>query len=466
MNKKFGEDFSVGSIPRHLVRFSVPILMGMLLSAAYNIINAIWVGNILGGKAVGAVAVVFPIMLILIALITGVTNATSILVSQYYGAGDHEHIRKVVNNSWTIAGITVVLVTSGGLLTTGPILKLMGTPPEIFGYADSYLKITILSFAFMYIAHLLMAILRGIGNTMVPMVFMIISTVLNGILDPLLIIGIGPFPRLGLNGAADASLISVIVASGMGLLYMRKKYAGMPVNFSHISFEWPIMKSLITIGLPGFLQQAMVSFGYAFVTFFINSFGTQATAAFGITSRIDTLVVMPAMAVFSAVATLSAQNIGAGKFGRIREIFKWGVILNSVTIIIITLLVMIAAPQVMRAFVKDEQIIKIGVTYLRIVGIGYFFFAISFVSGGIINGAGKSVITMLISFISLCLARIPIVALLAKTHLGLKGIWVGIVLSYLVTTVCSVWYYLSERWKRTDPDRDNGVVLEAAPVAE
>jgi len=178
-----------------------------------------------------------------------------------------------------------------------------------------------------------------------------------------------------------------------------------------------------------------------------------AIAAYGITSRIDSMAIMPAMAVFMAVSTLTAQNLGAKKIERIKGIFKWGVILNSVMILIISLLVVVFSKSIMHIFVSDKKIISIGVNYLVIVGSSYILFAISFVSNGIINGSGKTIVTMLFSFISLCLIRIPLAWVLSGTSLGIKGIWIVIAISFAITTAMSLGYYFSGKWKVQTSDQ-------------
>ena len=454
MNNSFGKDLTTGSIPKHLIKFALPLLVGNLLSTGYSIINAIWVGNLLGKDAVGAVAVCFPIILGLVALCSGATLATSILISKAYGANDHDMIQRVVNNSWSIAVAMISMVTIGGLFLSKTILSLLGTPQEIMPIATEYLKITIIGFIFVYLSYLISSILRGVGNTVIPLIFIIISTAMNALLDPLLIMGLGPIPRLGLNGAAFASLISTSVATILGLIYVLKKYAKKPVNPSGLWFEKKTIIEILKIGLPSFGQQMLLSVGYAFITIFVNGFGASAIAAFGITSRLDSIVAMPAMAMMMAASTLTAQNIGAGKPERIKEVLKWGIIINIPVVFAISAVCVTFPETIMHIFVKDMTVIQTGVEYLRIVGVGYLSFAVFYVSNGIVNGAGKTISTMIISFISLCVIRVPLAGFLSHTSLGLRGIWFAIVASFTVTTISSLLYYFLGTWdKSTDKVR-------------
>ena len=449
MNHQFGKDLSSGSIPRHLIKFALPILIGNLLSTGYNVINTIWVGNLLGKNAVGAVAVSFPIFLGMIALCSGATLATSIMISTAYGAKDNALIQKIVNHSWTVGFIIIAFVTIGGVISAEVMLKLLSAPREIIPLATGYLRITMLNFAGLYLSYLVSSILRGIGDTTMPLIFIIISTVVNSILDPVLIIGIGPIPSLGLNGAAIASLISTCSAVIPGLIYMKYKYGKEPIILSKLQFDVSTILKILKIGLPSFAQQMMVSMGYAFITAFVNAFGVASTAAFGVTSRIDSIVAMPAMAMMLAASALTAQNIGAGKPERIKSILKFGIIINVPVILVISLLCVCFPATIMRIFVKEADVINVGIDYLRIVGAGYPFFIIFYVSNGIINGAGKTISTMIISFISLCVIRIPLAGLLSQTSLGIHGIWIAIVISFAITTVNSLIYYTHGKWRKT-----------------
>lgn len=451
MNNKFGNDLTTGSIPKHLIQFALPILIGNLLSTGYSIINTIWVGNLLGKDAVGAVAVSFPIFLALLALCSGATLATSILISKAYGAKDYDAIQRIVNNSWAIAIIMILMITVGGLLLSDTLLGFLGTPKEIMPLASQYLKIVVISFVGIYLSYLVASILRGIGNTAIPLAFIVFSTALNALLDPLLILGLGPMPKLGLNGAAYASLIACGFSTILGVIYVCRKYKGQPINPSGLSLEKKTVKEIIIIGFPSFIQQMLVSMGYAFITSFVNGFGSAATAAFGITSRIDSIVAMPAMAMMMSASALTAQNLGAGKQERIKDIFKWGILVNIPVILVISLLCFNFSGAIMRIFVKDSAVIQIGIEYLRIVGLGYLSFTVFYISNGIINGAGKTISTMLISFVSLCLIRIPLAASLSNTSLGLRGVWFAIVISFVVSLVSSLSYYFLGTWnpKRT-----------------
>ncbi|WP_426445320.1 MATE family efflux transporter [Paenibacillus sp. S-38] len=456
MKQHFGKDLTTGSIPQLLLQFALPILIGNLLSTGYSVINAIWVGNLLGQDAVAAVAVSFPVFLAVVALCSGATLATSILVSKAYGSKDYARIQQIVNNSWSMGiGIILVLMTAG-LLLSETLLGWLGTPAEIMPLADGYLKLTLVGSAGMYLSFLVSSILRGIGDTMIPLVCILLSTVLNAVLDPLLILGAGPLPELGLNGAALASLLSSGTALLTGLLYMKRKYKQEPINPTGLALDKSIVGEIVKIGLLSFAQQMLVSMGYGFITVFVTSFSAASIAAFGVASRLDSIAAMPAMAMMMAVSTLTAQSIGAGKPERIKSILKWGILMNIPIILAISAVCVLFPETIMRLFVKEADVIQAGLRYLRIVGAGYLFFIFFYVSNGILNGAGKTLSTLIITLISLCVVRIPLAGLLARTELGLDGVWYAIVISFAVTTLSSLFYYGWGRWAKDIPGREQG----------
>jgi putative MATE family efflux protein len=451
MGKKFGTDLTVGSIPRHLLFFSIPMLLGNLIQISYSLINTIWVGHLVGEDAVGAVGISFPIFFILMGFAMGITLATTILVAQYYGAKDYKMVEKVVNNSFSLPLIIAAVLTTLCILSRNYLLGLMNTPPENFAMASSYLKIMLLSFVLMYMGFLISSILRGIGDTVTPLIFMSIGIGLNAILDPFLIGGFGPFPRLGLNGAAYATLISQGTALGIGFAYLNRRNHLVAFHPKKLIFDRHLTLLVFKIGVPSIIQQSLFSIGAMFVTSFVNSFGSVATNAFGAVGRVDMIAFMPAMSMSMAVSALTGQNLGAGKPQRVKEIFKSGIVMTSSITLCISLIVVFLSKLILTMFGlgDDEKVMEIGMTYLRIVGSCYIFFAVMFISNGVINGAGHTMITMTFSLLTLWLVRVPISWLLSKTSLGIIGIWIAIALSFLATMVVSLTYYFSGRWKKS-----------------
>ena len=449
MDKRFGRDLTVGSIPRHLLNFSIPMLIGNMLQSGYSIINMIWVGNIVGENGLGATAVSFPIMFILIGLAAGITMATSVLVAQFYGAKNYERMKKVVDNSISLGFVLSITLSITGILCSDLLLRLMDTPDAIFSMASSYLKISLGGAILLYMMFTVSSILRGVGDTVTPLMFMGSGVVINALLDPLMIIGIGPFPKMGLNGAAWASVVSQAISLTFALVYLNRKTHIIAINLRTLTFDKHIIWLICKIGFPSTIQQSLVSIGQAFVTTYVNYFGPSAIAAFGAAGRIDMVATMPAIAIGMATTALTGQNLGAQKPERVKEIFKWALLLGTVISGVVAIFAFACPHLILSVFIHHDPVLEIGIQYLHIVAPCYLLFALMFVSAGVVNGAGQTLIPMLFTLISLWLVRVPLAWYLSQhTSLGIKGIWIAMACGFAVTAAVGYLYFIFGGWRK------------------
>ncbi len=447
MKPGFGRDLTTGSIPRHMVAFSIPMLVGSFLQTAYSFINAIWVGQFLGTPALATVTVSFPVIFVLYAIGMGLTLATSILVSQNYGARRMDELRQVVDSSCVLIYSLSIVLTVLGELFAPNILRAMDTPPEVFPHSVDYLRIVLLSLPFGFGLFLIRSMLQGVGDSKTPLYFQGGSVLLAAILDPLMMFGWLGFPKLGLNGTAWASVISQVAAFIALIAYLRAKKLPVAPAWPRLSHLGPMTWKTLRIGLPSAVQQSLVSIGMLLVTGIVNGFGEVATAAYGAATRIDQIAFMPAMTFGMAVSTLAGQNLGAGHHHRVREVFSWGCLFSGGVTFLISAVAVAFPDALLRIFVTDAGVIDLGVSYLHIVGASYVIFALIFVSNGIINGAGNTLTTTLFSLISLWMVRVPGAYELSR-HLGnVRGVWYAIALSFVVSLIVSMSYYFSGRWK-------------------
>lgn len=448
MTKTIGRDLTEGSIIRHLIAFSTPLLLGNIFQVLYNTVDSIWVGQFLGPEALGAVSVSFPITFVLISMVMGITMATSVLVSQYAGAKDTDMISNTINNSFLLLGIAAVVFTSLGLIFSRKVLTLLNTPEDVLGYAVEYLNIYLLGLIFTFGYNVISSVLNGLGDSKTPVKFLIIATITNIILDPVFIFGVGFIPRMGIAGAALATILSQALSFFLIFRFLIKKDHFIKPKFKNFTFDRELSWKLIKIGLPAGIQQIVVSMGLTIMTGIINLFGSNAVAAFGAASRLDQFAHMPAMSLGLATSALTGQNLGAAKHERIKEIFKWGSILSGGITMIIVILVMVIPKAVLQIFTSAAHVLDIGSSYLRIVGISYIPFSLMFVTNGILRGAGDTLPTMVFSIISLWLIRIPLARYLSSLEsLGVNGIWIAIAISSVISMLLSQTYYLSGKWK-------------------
>jgi putative MATE family efflux protein len=424
------------------------MLVGNGIQMAYSVINAFWVGNGLGDNAMAAVTVSFPAFFVLQALAIGLTMAAGILASQAYGAKDWQHFKKVVQNSFFLTGIASIICTLASFFFAKPILTLIDTPPQIMPMATSYLRIFVWHIPFAFLIFLIASLLRAVGDSRTPLYFQGVAVLLATILDPILMFGWLGFPRFGVNGTAIATVIVNVGASTTALFYLYHKRHTVVPDLRSLQLDWATCWLMVKIGLPSSVQQSIVSISILAITRLVNSFGPSGVAAFGAASRIDQFAFLPAMTVGMAVSTLAGQNVGAQKYDRVHEVFKWGIALGG-GIALTASLIFITIPDIlMKGFTHSPEVIKLGVHYLRIVGSGYFILATLFVSNGVINGAGKTLVTTFFAMISLLIVRIPAATFLSAILKSMDGIWYGMVIGFLVGMLMSVSYYYSGRWKQ------------------
>lgn len=462
-----GRDMTQGSILSHLIAFATPMLIGNALQAFYNTVDSMWVGRFLGPASLAAVSVSFPVIFVLVSLVMGVTMATTVLVAQNVGAKRMDVVRKVINNSVALLVIAGSAVSILGVLIHKKILALINVPPEIMPEASSYLSIILAGLVFMFGYNVFGAILRGLGDSRTPLLFLTYATVMNIILDPLMIFGVWPFPRMGVAGAAAATVISQAFSGALAWRYMLKKSNLLGRSLSDYRIDPELSKATLRVGLPVGVQQMVMSVGMLVVSSVINSFGETVVAGFGAGARLDQFAVMPAMSVGLAVSGMVGQNLGAGKHERVREIvMRAGAI--SVSIACVFLAVAMLAPRlVLSIFTTSPEVLDTGTTYLRIASLTYVPFAIMVTTNGVMRGAGDTFATMVISISTLWLVRVPLARYLSSLpSLGSNGVWWAMVASSLMGMVLSVAYYSTGRWKhkvlvRRPPDELAVELVEA-----
>ena len=443
-----GRDLTTGSVPRHVAAFALPMLAGNVLQTAYSFINAFWVGKFLGSSALAAVTVSIPIVFVTIAAAGGLTLATNVLVAQHFGARDWASLRRTVQTSVTLVGGTSLVLLALGLAGAPHLLRLVNTPPEIFPVALGYLKISMCTIPLGFGMFLIGSMLRGIGDSQTPVYFQAVSVAMNTVLDPLLMFGWLGLPRLGLNGTAWATLFAQSAAVVALLAYAPRRQPLVAPDWRRLHIHRHTAGLLVKIGLPAMVQQSVVSVSMVVIVGLVSGFGADADAAFGAAIRIDQLAFLPALTIGMAVSTLAGQNIGAQRVQRVREVFWWGLALSGVISLAFSVLAVSLPELLLRIFLNEPGVIAIGSSYLRIVGFSYVLLTVMFVSNGVINGAGHTLPTTLMSMMSLWGVRLPLAACLARSLHSVTGIWYAMLIGVTAGMLMSLAYYSTGRWKQ------------------
>jgi putative MATE family efflux protein len=273
---------------------------------------------------------------------------------------------------------------------------------------------------------------------------------------------------MGLNGAAWASVISQAISLTFGIVYLNRKNHLIAINLRKLTFDKHIVWLICKIGFPSTIQQSLVSIGQAFVTTYVNYFGAAAIAAFGAAGRIDMVATMPAIAIGMAATALTGQNLGAQKPERVKEVFKWALLLGTAISGVIAIFAFSFPRIILSVFIHHEPVLDIGIQYLHIVAPCYFLFALMFVSAGVVNGAGQTLVPMLFTLISLWVVRVPLAWYLSQhTPLAITGIWIAMAAGFTITAAVGYLYYVFGGWRKaaakiqSPMDKPIEMILEA-----
>lgn len=451
-NSKGGRpSLTEGPIAKTLFLFSLPILLGNVLQSLNGSINAIWVGQFLGEQALAATSNANILMFLLISSIFGIAMAAVILIGQNLGAKRVEEAKRVVGTSVVFFAGLSIIVGGIGVLFSPAILTWMNTPADAMALAVTYTRILFVGVPFMFGYNLVMAVLRGSGDAKTPFYFLLLSAALDIALNPLLIRGMGPFPEMGIAGSAVATLIAQSVSFGLLLVYLYAKsyFLRITRNDLHLlTLNGPILKSLIGKGLPMGLNMVVVSLSNLLLIHLVNSYGSEASAAFGVASQISAYVQMPAMAIGAAATSMAAQNIGAGNWGRVHRITWVGVGFNIALTGAIVLLITAFNRQTVGLFLPQEgQAIELGVHINHVTLWSFILFGIFNVVAGVVRSSGAVIVPMLFTFTALLIVRIPLSYWLGGRY-GFDEIWWSFPISFALGAIFNVAYYRFGKWKQ------------------
>jgi len=436
-------DLTTGKESTQIFKFAMPMLLGNVFQQLYNIVDSIIVGNYLGKEALGAVGASFPIIFVLISFIVGLAMGSTVIISQYFGAKQYKNIQKSVDTIMISLMVASVLVTIIGLALSGFIFELLKLPAEIIPQAKVFFQVYVGGIIVFFGYNGVAAILRGLGDSKTPLVFLVISTVVNIILVVVFVI----YFKWGIVGAAIATIIAQGGAFFTAIIYLNRTHEIIQIRLFNLTFDKEIFKKSLEIGLPSGLQHTFVALGMMALFRIVNEFGTDAVAAYSVAGRIDSFAMLPAMNFSAALSTFVGQNIGAQKPERVKKGFESTLLMTSIVSVTVTLSVIFFSRQFMGFFTNDTQVVEIGARYLIIVSSFYILFTTMFICAGVLRGAGDTIIPMFVTLISLWLIRIPVSWALSK-HLGVEGIWWGIPIAWAIGAIFSYLYYRSGRWKK------------------
>ena len=438
-----------GPIIKSLLALAVPIALANILQAAYQLIDAYWVGR-LGGSAVAAVSVTNPVMFLTIGLGAGLALAGSTLIAQYFGARNQEMVDHVA--AQTLLMIVLVSVVLGGLgyVFAPQLLQLMGVAPDVYPGALGFMRVSFAGLVFNFFFFMFQSIMRGIGEAKLPVFIVLGTVVLNFVLDPPFIFGWGPIPAQGVRGAALATLATQSLAALVGLGVLLSGRYAIHLVWRDFVPDFAYIKRAFLLGFPASIEQSARALGSTGLTFLISSCGTLTLAADGGGSTILQVVMIPAMGLSMAVSALVGQNIGAGNMPRAERIGRLGAWLGFGILSGFGVIAFLFAPQLIAFFVpNDPNVISHGAVYLRTMALSWGFLGAQFSLTGVLRASGNMVSTMVLTLISQWVLQFPLAYVLSKhTTLAERGIWWAFPVTNVIIVLVTLGVYARGDWKK------------------
>jgi putative MATE family efflux protein len=438
-----------GPILKSLVTLAVPIILANVLQAAYQLIDAFWVGR-LGGAAVAAVSISFPISFLTISLGVGFAIAGSTLIAQYFGAGDRRNVDHVAAQTLLMIVLISIVLGSIGFAATPLFLHLLGVAPDVYSSALGFMRISFIGLVFNFAFFMFQSIMRGVGEVKMPVYIVLGTVILNFALDPLFIYGLGPIPATGVEGAAIATVGTQSLAAIIGFVILFRGKYHVHLHAHDLLPDWDYIRRAFRLGLPASIEQSARALGLTVMTFLITTFGTLSIAAYGVGSNVLQVVMIPAMGLSMAIATLVGQNIGAGNIERAARIARLGSTLGFVALELIGVIVFIFAHAFVAFFVpEDPQVISAGAVFLRIMALSWGFIGLQLSLTGVLRASGNMVVTMMLTLVSQWILQFPMAYVLSKhTTLGIDGVWWSIPISNVIMAAVTIVIFVRGDWKR------------------
>ncbi|MET0546727.1 MAG: MATE family efflux transporter [Caulobacterales bacterium] len=439
-----------GPILASLMKLAVPIVLANVLQSGYQVIDAFWVGR-LGGAAVAAVSVTFPVVFLSIALGFGLAIAGSTLIAQYFGARDMAMVDKVAAQTLLmVAGVSLVLGVLGYIVAPA-LLKMMGVGVDVYDGALGFMRVSFISLVFNFSFFTYQSIMRGVGETTTPIYIVAGTVALNFVIDPPLIFGWGPIPAMGVMGAAIATLITQILAAATGIFILLRGKYGVKLTWAALKPDPAFIKRVFFLGLPASVEMSARALSAFVLTFLIASFGTLTIAAYGVGSTVLQVVVIPAMGLSMAISALVGQNIGAGNIERASRIGRLGALLGFWTLTGIGVLVFIIAPWVVAFFVpEDKAVIAEGAVFLRIMALAWGCIGAMMALTAVLRASGNMVMAMVMTMVSQWAIQFPLAYVLSKhTSLGADGLWWAFPITNVLSVLIAMGIYAKGDWKKT-----------------
>lgn len=431
--------------------FTVPMLVGNIAQQLYNTVDSIVVGKYVGDNALAAVGSASPVFNLLLVLFVGISMGASIMVSQYFGSHDRENLSKTIGSTITLTAAASVLLMIVGVLSIRPLLVLLDTPESLIDWCTSYLMILLLGIAGLAYYNILCGVLRGLGDSLSALVYLLIATVINIVLDVWFVAGLG----LGVSGVALATVIAQVVSAVLCVVKLRRMTELFDMKAQYLMPDRQNIMTVLRLGLPSGLTQAIFSLAMVVVQSLTNSFGEMIIAANVIIMRVDGFAMMPNFSFGTAMTTYAGQNVGARELERVRQGARQGTLIAMCTSAVITGLILLFGPYLMGIFTNTDELARLSADMMKILAVGYIAMAVTQSLSGVMRGAGDTVTPMWISLLTTVAIRVPVaygLTYLTKTEELPQGryesLWISLLVSWVLGALATFLFYRLGRWKK------------------
>lgn len=442
--KQQAVDMTSGSIIRHLIVFTVPLLLGNLFQQLYNTVDSLVVGNFVGSEALAAVGSTTSIVNMLVLFFNGVSIGAGVVISRYFGSHNDAKLHVAVETTIAVTFICGIVLTGIGIYIAPFMLELMDTPEDVLPLSSEYLQIYFAGISGLLIYNMGSGILRSVGDTKRPLYFLCFSSLLNIVLDLWFVISF----QMGVAGVAYATIISQFASAALVLLVLTKSTENYRLVWKDLSIDKGILKQILRIGLPSGLQQSLTAFSNAYVQSYINHFGSSCMAGWSCYTKIDQFVFLPMQSIGQAATTFVGQNLGAGDLKRAKKGTNVALGLATGISLVLAAILWLLAPQFVELFNRDEQVVVYGVLFLWLCLFFMVFCGPNQVISGALRGAGNAKIPMIVLLFSYVVFRQAY--LFAATSIANVPSVVGFSYpaGWIVCSLILEIYYLSGRWEK------------------
>ena len=443
------KDMTLGSPWKRIMEFSIPMLLGNIAQQLYNTADSVIVGHYVGDNALAAVGSAAPILNLLLALFVGISTGAGIVVSQSFGAKDREGLSKGIGNCISLTFVATLVIMVVGPLITRPMLELLDTPASIIDWCTSYLNIYFIGIIGFFFYNMLSGILRGLGDSISALGFLLLAAALNVVLDLVFVAGFG----MGVPGVSLATVISQAISAVFCFLKLMKMKEHFDLNKASVKLEKAIAMRIISIGIPSGITQAIMSMSMMIVQSLTNSMGEMVIAANVIIMRVDGFAMMPNFSFGQAMSVYSGQNVGAGKWDRVQKGVIQGTLIAQAFAAVIVVVLLFANKYLFAIFTETEALIDLAGRMMRIMAVGYIAMSITQVLGGVMRGCGNTVTPMWISILTTVVLRVPVAYALAYFTRSAEfpnghpfALSISLLVSWVMGMVISV---IAFRWGKT-----------------